>query len=120
MSAIGSLVFCSDCGNLLDTTSGNEKLVCEQCGGVTRDIATKEVTTKSAPSAFTSALRQKRSAVQTLSSDDLQTEATIQQACPECGNPEMKFYTLQLRSADEGATVFYRCDKCGHKFNTNN
>jgi len=39
MSAVGSLVFCSDCGNLLDSTSGNEKLVCEQCGGVTRGRA---------------------------------------------------------------------------------
>ncbi|KAF8471989.1 hypothetical protein BDZ91DRAFT_775422 [Kalaharituber pfeilii] len=120
MPSVGSLVFCGDCGNLLDSTSGNEQLVCEQCGLVTQDSTTKIVTTRSAPSAFPSSLRQKRSAVQTLSSDDLQTEATIKQTCPQCSNPEMKFYTLQLRSADEGATVFYRCDKCGHKFNTNN
>lgn len=40
----------------------------------------------------------------------------IEQQCPQCGNHEMKFYTLQLRSADEGATVFYRCDKCGHRY----
>lgn len=34
MSAIGSLVFCTDCGNLLDASSGDEKaiLTCEVCG----------------------------------------------------------------------------------------
>lgn len=34
MSAIGSLVFCTDCGNLLDGSSGDEKaiLTCEVCG----------------------------------------------------------------------------------------
>ena len=34
MSAIGSLVFCTDCGNLLDTGDGEENaiLVCEVCG----------------------------------------------------------------------------------------
>lgn len=34
MSAIGSLVFCTDCGNLLDGSSGDEKaiLTCDVCG----------------------------------------------------------------------------------------
>ena len=34
MSAIGSLVFCTDCGNLLDASSGDENaiLACEVCG----------------------------------------------------------------------------------------
>jgi DNA-directed RNA polymerase I subunit RPA12 len=34
MSAIGSLVFCIDCGNLLESSTGDAKtvLVCDCCG----------------------------------------------------------------------------------------
>jgi DNA-directed RNA polymerase I subunit RPA12 len=32
----------------------------------------------------------------------------------------MEFYTMQLRSVDEGSTVFYDCPKCGHTFRQNN
>ncbi|RLN71008.1 hypothetical protein BBJ28_00002487 [Nothophytophthora sp. Chile5] len=46
--------------------------------------------------------------------------ATVEETCPKCNNPEMDYYTLQLRSADEGQTVFYECKKCGHKFSVNN
>ncbi|CAG0919895.1 unnamed protein product, partial [Notodromas monacha] len=35
--------------------------------------------------------------------------------CPKCQNPSMSFATLQLRSADEGQTVFYTCPKCKHR-----
>ncbi len=79
------------------------------------DTSSKSVTTKSKPSAFPSALRSKRSAVQTLNESDLQTEATIRQTCEKCGRQEMRYYTLQLRSADEGSTVFFSCE-CGHKY----
>ena len=146
MSAIGSLVFCTDCGNLLDGSSGDEKaiLTCEVCGTENKgtlvhpwqmnprkaktlilawthliDTSSTVVTTKSKPTAFPSLLRSKRSAVQTLTAQDVQTEATIRQTCPECGREEMRYYTLQLRSADEGSTVFYSCE-CGYKFSTNN
>ena len=47
-------------------------------------------------------------------------QATIKEKCPGCGNDEMNFHTLQLRSADEGTTVFYDCPKCGYRFSQNN
>lgn len=45
--------------------------------------------------------------------------ATVQEACPKCKHPELQYYTMQLRSADEGQTVFYECARCGHTFSTN-
>ena len=48
-------------------------------------------------------------------------KATIAEKCPECGTEKMYFWTRQLRSADEGQTVFFECtnDMCGHRFCTN-
>lgn len=56
----------------------------------------------------------------TLKNDELGEGATIKEKCPQCGNDEMQYHTLQLRSADEGATVFYTCAKCDYRFRTNN
>jgi RNase P subunit RPR2 len=70
---------------------------------------------ESKPSSFPSSLRAKRSAVQTLSAEDRKTEAIIDRTCSECGRKQMFYTTVQLRSADEGSTVFYRC-VCGFKY----
>ena len=43
----------------------------------------------------------------------------VDEACPKCGNQGMEYYTMQLRSADEGQTVFYECPKCRHKYSQN-
>ncbi|KAJ5042312.1 uncharacterized protein L3040_004864 [Drepanopeziza brunnea f. sp. 'multigermtubi'] len=121
MSAIGSLVFCTDCANMLDSSSGsmNSVLVCDYCGAHNKDTASKTIITSTQPSSFPSLLRQKRSEIQQIERGDLQNEATIKVTCTECGRDEVRYTAVQLRSADEGSTIFYRCE-CGNKWNTNN
>jgi len=46
--------------------------------------------------------------------------ATVKEQCPVCSHDRASFYTMQLRSADEGQTVFYTCLKCSHKWRLNN
>ncbi|PLN79575.1 putative DNA-directed RNA polymerase I 13.1 kDa polypeptide [Aspergillus taichungensis] len=116
MSAIGSLLFCTDCGNLLQNSSADPTnfLFCDVCGARNKDAAPATIISESKPSAFPSSLRAKRSAVQTLTAEDRKTEAIAQHTCAKCGRKEMYFSAVQLRSADEGSTIFYRC-VCGYK-----
>ncbi|KAI9858307.1 MAG: DNA-directed RNA polymerase I core subunit rpa12 [Trichoglossum hirsutum] len=118
MAAIGSLLFCTACGNLLDNSSTGERatVACDVCGTGNKDTSSKTIVAKSKPDAFPSALqRKKHSNIQTLEAEDVQTEALIRQTCSECGCEEMRYYVLQLRSADEGSTVFFTCPRCNHK-----
>lgn len=45
--------------------------------------------------------------------------ALVSEECQKCKNPKMFFWTQQLRSADEGQTIFYECPKCGHRLSLN-
>ncbi|KAG8097941.1 hypothetical protein GUJ93_ZPchr0013g36192 [Zizania palustris] len=51
--------------------------------------------------------------------DTVAQRATVNETCPKCRNPQLEYYTKQLRSADEGQTVFYECPECRHKFSVN-
>lgn len=123
MVAIGSLLFCDSCGSLLTRTASGKNqddlIRCDDCFQYTQDTSSKVIVSKSKPSAFPSALRAKHSEVQAVNAEDLQVEAVITRECPECHRPEMFYHTKQLRSADEGTTVFYRCE-CGFKDVQNN
>merc|ERR1712085_222230 len=45
---------------------------------------------------------------------------TIEEPCVKCGAAEVGYYTVQLRSVDEGQTVFYECPKCTYTWSTHN
>ena len=125
MSVVGSLIFCLDCGDLLENPNAvlGSNVECSQCKAIypKSQFSNLKVVTTTADDAFPSSLRAKKSVVKTsLKKNELKDGATIKEKCPQCGNEEMNYHTLQLRSADEGATVFYTCTSCGYKFRTNN
>jgi DNA-directed RNA polymerase I subunit RPA12 len=84
------------------------------------DTGAKIIVTQSKPSDFPSFLRQKlQSSVQAVERHTLNTESTVRERCPNCGREEVKYTTVQLRSADEGSTVIYNCE-CGNSWHENN
>ena len=52
--------------------------------------------------------------------DVTRERAVVDEKCPKCSHKGLNFYTMQLRSVDEGQTVFDECPKCGHTFSQNN
>ena len=108
--------FCPKCGTILDPPTTNNSVACNFCKHSCRfsDLLVPEITTKSATTAKPAWI------VETKEHGELEKHAIIEEPCPKCANPEMYFYTMQLRSVDEGSTVFYECPKCAHKFSLNN
>ena len=108
--------FCPQCGTILDPPSTNETVRCTLCKYSCHfsSLNIEEVMTKSAPTAKPSWI------VEDKIEEELGKHATIEEPCPKCGHHEMYFYTMQLRSVDEGSTVFYECGKCNHKYSINN
>ncbi|KAA8492808.1 DNA-directed RNA polymerase I subunit RPA12 [Porphyridium purpureum] len=51
--------------------------------------------------------------------DEAGGDAVIEEQCPKCGHNKLSYRTAQLRSVDEGQTIFYTCLKCKHRFTVN-
>ncbi|KAK0718260.1 hypothetical protein B0T26DRAFT_322541 [Lasiosphaeria miniovina] len=122
MAAIGSLIFCTDCGDLLPVSKGSEKniLTCDCCGAENKDHTWKTVTTRTKPADFPSLLRQKLSTVQTVERHNIQTERIDPNTdCAKCKRRGIRYSEVQQRGADEGSTIVYNCD-CGERWSINN
>ncbi|KAL4780354.1 transcription factor S-II-domain-containing protein [Aspergillus varians] len=78
--------FCEDCGNLLDNRP-SDTLQCELCGKTAKKVNRETLT--SGP--------------------------RVEMDCIKCPSKEVTYAQVQMRSADEGSTIFYTCLKCGHK-----
>lgn len=114
--------FCPQCGTIMEAPT-EEWISCTYCPYQVNfaELSIAEVTTRSAPtpkpSWVTDNEEGKTAAEDTVDKDK---HARIEEPCPKCGHPELYFYTMQLRSVDEGSTVFYECVSCNHKFSQNN
>ncbi|MCS6787860.1 MAG: transcription factor S [Aigarchaeota archaeon] len=105
--------FCPNCGSFMTTarTSGGVALVCRRCGyrkaGRTVEI---KLRTSNRPTG-----RQRVGIVVEEAGEESSVHPkTTDVVCPECGNREAYWWTVQTRSADEPMTQFFRCTKCGH------
>ncbi|XP_023331987.1 DNA-directed RNA polymerase I subunit RPA12-like [Eurytemora carolleeae] len=99
--------FCPSCGGLLPNLKPQGDISCVVCTLKITGDEFKSTTTKYTVSFNKLKIPKKK-----------QEEAegpVLERTCPKCSNNEMSFATLQLRSADEGQTVFFTCTKCGYK-----
>mmetsp|Transcript_22347 Transcript_22347/g.75240 ORF Transcript_22347/g.75240 Transcript_22347/m.75240 type:complete len:121 (-) Transcript_22347:338-700(-) len=111
-------VFCDDCGTLIDPPeSESTEVHCSSCMCV---IDHAEFLHRVVRSEHVTHLRTDLDAGDGAAPQSKNAErALVNEQCEQCKNPEMYYYTMQLRSADEGQTVFYECPRCQYKFSTN-
>ena len=68
---------------------------------------------------YTTTLRTKKKEVEDVFGGDEAWENVdrTEAICPECSNNDAYFKQIQIRSADEPMSTFYRCCKCSAKWN---
>ncbi|KAL1123835.1 hypothetical protein AAG570_001606 [Ranatra chinensis] len=105
--------FCPDCGSILPLLKGHGNVECYTCkntfgpevfGSMESSYVIHFNTFSKSSSKFGK------------SKEGEENEGpVVERKCPKCDNDKMSYATLQLRSADEGQTVFYTCTKCRYE-----
>lgn len=131
-------VFCPVCGTFFDLRQVGTEYNCRKCqtqknclkssysggGPENRMMFTRSVATFPAATAWLERAllaKKQNDAKMEIDEDDKigAQRALVLEECPKCKNAKMYFWTQQLRSADEGQTVFYECPKCDHRYSIN-
>lgn len=104
-----SMKFCPICSNLLLVELGeqNFRFCCQTCPYIS--VITKKIS---------KTMKLKRKEVDdVLGGEDAWAAADrTTTACPFCDSMEAFFVQLQIRSADEPMTTFYRCTLCANRW----
>ena len=107
------LAFCSACGALLPNLPDVGNFVnCMSC-----KFATPLTSFEGKETAYTVLFNKKEKHKAKKSNEE--DGPVIDRFCPKCGHDKMSYAALQLRSADEGQTVFFTCLKCKYKESEN-
>ena len=101
--------FCPPCGNLLllENVDGDLRFFCQTCPyiyKVTNKVATEMPLERKAIDDIMGGSEAWKNADQTAA------------PCPKCEAHRAYYQQLQIRSADEPMTTFYRCVSCGHNW----
>ncbi|KAF6136189.1 hypothetical protein GIB67_001598 [Kingdonia uniflora] len=116
-------LFCDLCGNLLSLVSA-KYAKCSLCGF--KKKAEKIVGRETCYTVTAADIRRELGIepfVQLAGNVNEKVEVhrkLVKETCTKCGHDEQYYVTRQLRSADEGQTVFYECPNCGHSYSENN
>ncbi|XP_058799152.1 DNA-directed RNA polymerase I subunit RPA12 [Phymastichus coffea] len=108
--------FCPDCGSILPLLGDQGGVTCYACRRnwgqeVFGDMAMSYTITFNSKDTYVSAKE--------ADNENKADGPVVDRKCPQCNNDKMSYATLQLRSADEGQTVFYTCTKCNFKESEN-
>ena len=102
--------FCPICGNLLliEEATNGMRFCCPTCPFL-HDIDKK----------YTSKAKLKAKELDSVfgGTDAWENVDRTQAKCPHCGNGEAYFMQIQIRSADEPMTTFYKCVRCSERWN---
>jgi len=102
--------FCDRCGgSMLPKKAGKRTiLICRKCGKKRTVSTTKgfKIAVAMEKKSENIIVLDKKSMIDTLPKTNT--------PCPKCENTEAYWWMRQTRAADEAATRFYRCVKCGH------
>ena len=115
--------FCTRCQSIMSIPNESGKMECKNC----------QYTSQYNPSLYKNTIiysklietklkaRHDEMSLNNNKKDTLvQKRSVINEPCPNesCNSTFLEFYTRQMRSVDEGQTVFYECKQCGHTFST--
>lgn len=105
------LDFCPDCGSILPLPGSQDTVTCTRCGFSinVRDFEGKVVKT--------SVVLHKLGTTMPMSMEEGPEfqGPVVDRRCSRCGHEGMAYHTRQMRSADEGQTVFYTCTNCKYQ-----
>lgn len=106
---------CPHCANILTvslTTSRTNRLECRTCPfehTITEPVFSRRLYER----------KEKEDIFGGPGAWDNAQKARVQCPADECNGAEAAFYQVQIRSADEPMTSFFKCMECGHRWREN-
>ncbi|XP_061681415.1 DNA-directed RNA polymerase I subunit RPA12 [Syngnathoides biaculeatus] len=113
MSCFGSDPnFCTECGNVLPLPGVEDTVRCPRCSFA---IPVSEFSGREIRSTVVFNLVNRSTVVLEASGDSDMKGPVIDRRCSRCNKEGMIYHTRQMRSADEGQTVFFICIHCRYQ-----
>lgn len=111
-SFIGDPNFCPECGNVLPLPGIHDSVTCPRCKF---SIPVKEFCGQQITSTVIFNPIEQSSVVVEDEEDSELKGPVIDRRCSRCNKEGMVYHTRQMRSADEGQTVFFTCIHCRYQ-----
>ncbi|KAJ8750001.1 hypothetical protein K2173_013916 [Erythroxylum novogranatense] len=111
----GDFMFCDLCGTMLSLISAN----CAKCPLCKFQKSAKEISGKEICYKVSAEDMRRDLGISHFEGKIEVKDMEINKKCERCSNTKLRFYSRQMRSADEGQTTFFHCPVCSYKFSEN-